>query len=251
MGHMTRVLGFGESETIAAMMDASKRISRTVAIRNKFVQGGKKGAPEPGPLAWMVQKHDRQGLDLFLLHRMMASAEPWDAGKDSGVWARALGLAESDDKMHGERVSRIFRRLDESYHLVSRDRARGSGRVTSLREDGSGKAYTAPTQRYFRLPFVYWEEGWHRELEMPGKAVLLIALTLERNFVVPPTQVRAWYGISDDTWASGASELIKAGLLKSRVGKERNWMKGRAYNYDTEYALTKRFDVRSMPGFSG
>ena len=248
---MERRQGFGEGETIAAMLKASKRVSRMVGIRNKFVQGGKKGAPEPGPLARLVQKHDRQGLDLFLLHRLIASAEPWDAGKESGVWARALGLAESDDVMHGERVSRIFRRLDKSYGLVSRDSARGTGRVTSLREDGSRKPYTAPKQKYFRLPFLYWEEEWHRKLEMPGKVVLLIATTQETNFVIPPTQVKAWYGISDDTWATGVRELTEAKLLTSRVGKERNWMKGRAYNHDVEYALTKRFDTRSMPGFTG
>ncbi|KTR93803.1 hypothetical protein NS220_11220 [Microbacterium testaceum] len=80
--------------------------------------------------------------------------------------------------------------------------------------------------------------------------MLLIALTLETNFVVPPTQVKAWYGISNDTWASGTTELMKAGLLKSRVGKERNWMKGLAYDHDVEYALTPRFDTRAMPGFT-
>lgn len=248
---MERKQGFGESETIATMLAASKRPSRMVQIRNSFVQGGKKGAPAPGPLAALVQKHDRQGLDLFLLHRLIASADPWDAGKDAGVWARALGLAESDDVMHGERVSRIFRRLDEQYKLVERDEARRGGKVTSLREDGSGKPYTAPPKRYFRLPFEYWEEEWHRRLTMPAKVVLLIALTQERHFVMPPTQIRAWYGISDDTWSAGALELTKAKLLTRRMGKTRDWMKGRGYNFDVEWALVKRFDTRSMPGFSG
>ncbi|WP_454116067.1 hypothetical protein [Microbacterium aurum] len=248
---MERTLGFGENETIAAMLAASKRPSRTVAVRNSFVQGGTKGSPTPGPIAAMVKAHDRQGLDLFLLHRLMASAEPWDAGKDAGVWSRALGLAESDQQMHAERVSRIFRRLDESYHLVTRDKARRNGKVTSLCEDGEGDPYTSPTKHYFRVPFEYWEEEWHRKLSMPGKVVLLIALTQKPGFVIPSTQVKSWYGISDDTWANGIGELMRAQLLTGNRGKERNWMKGRAFNYDIEYSLVSRIDTRSRPGFQG
>lgn len=248
---MTRKLGFGEKETIAAMLDASKRPSKTVAIRNAFVQRGKKRAPKPGILASMVAKHDRSGLDLFLLHRMMASAEPWDAGKDAGVWARALGLAESDDKMHAERVSRIFRRLDDDYGLVTRDNARRGGRVTSLHEDGSKDPYTSPATHYFRLPFAYWEEEWHRRLAMPAKAVMLIGLTQEPGFVIPLTQMKNWYGISDDTWSTGASQLMKEHILTSKRGKERNWMKGLAYNYDLEYTLAAPFNTRELPGFVG
>lgn len=248
---MTRKLGYGEKETIAAMLAASKRRSEMVQIRNSFVQKGKKGAPEPGALAQMVAKHDRSGLDLFLLHRMMASADPWDAGKEAGVWSRALGLAASDDKMHGERVSRIFRRLDEQYNLVSRDTARRGGKVTSLLEDGSRNPYTSPTKLYFRLPFTYWQDEWHRRLTMPAKTVLLIGLTQAPEFVVPPSQVKNWYGISDDTWSTGVTELMKEKALTSKRGKERNWMKGLAYNYDLEYTLLPPFNTRSLPGFTG
>lgn len=248
---MTRKLGFGEKETIEAMLTASKRPSEMVQIRNAFVQRGKKGAPEPGRLAEMVAAHDAGGLDLFLLHRMIASSDPWDAGKDAGVWARALGLSVSDSQMHAERVSRIFRRLDENYKLVSRDKARRGGKVTSLHEDGSGDAYTSPTKRYLRLPFAYWQQEWHRQLTMPAKAVLLISLTLEPGFVIPLTQVKAWYGISPDTWSTGAAELEKAGLVTTKRGKRRNWMKGLAYNYDLEYTLASPFDTRSLPGFKG
>jgi len=248
---MKRKLGYGEMETIGAMLEASKRPSATVAIRNAFVQRGKKGAPQPGTLAEMVARHDRSGLDLFLLHRLIASAPPWDAGKDAGVWARALGLAVSEDQMHAERVSRIFRRLDEEYRLVSRDSARRGGKVTSLLEDGSGEPYMSPKTLYFRLPFSYWQQEWHRRLTMPGQAVLLIGLTQEPGFVVPQTQVKNWYGISPDTWSTGVSELMKNKVLTSVRGKKRNWMKGKAYNYDLEHTLSPPFNTRSLPGFKG
>ncbi|MCB1298711.1 MAG: hypothetical protein KDB08_06990 [Microthrixaceae bacterium] len=248
---MTRKLGYGERETIDAMLAASKRPSKMVQIRNAFVQRGTKGKPAPGILAEMVQKHDRAGLDLFLLHRMMASSSPWDAGKEAGVWSRALGLAVSETQMHAERVSRIFRRLDENYHLVSRDDARRGGKVTSLLEDGSRDPYTSPTSHYFRLPFAYWRDDFHRRLTMPGKVVLLIGLTQEPGFVIPPSQVKNWYGISDDTWATGARELEDEKVLTSRLGKKRNWMKGDAFNRDLEYTLLAPFDTRAQPGFKG
>lgn len=248
---MTRKLGHGEKETIAQMLEASKRPSSMVQIRNSFVQRGKKGARTPGALAEMVSAHDRSGLELFLLHRMIASAPPFDAGKEAGVWSRALGLAESDEVMHGERVSRIFSRLEKRYKLVSRDAARRGGKITSLLEDGSEKPYTSPETHYFRLPFAYWTDDWYRILSMPAKAVLLIGLTQAPGFVIPATQVRAWYGISDDTWSSGVTELRKSKLLTSKIGKQRNWLKGSGYNHDVEHTLLAPFDTPSLPSFKG
>lgn len=246
---MTRVLGHGEQETIAKMLEASKRPSRMVPIRNAFVQRGRRGARLPGVLSEMVAAHDRSGLELFLLHRMMASAEPWDAGKDAGVWARALGLAESDDKMHAERVSRIFSRLEKKYQVISRDAARRGGKVTSLHEDGSEEPYTSPERHYFRLPFAYWTQDWYRSLDMPAKAVLLIGLSQKPGFVIPTGQVKAWYGISDDTWTSGVTTLRKKRLLASKIGQQRNWLKGSAYNNDVEYTLLAPFNTQELPGF--
>ncbi|MGW9269064.1 hypothetical protein [Microbacterium sp. NPDC055599] len=246
---MERELGHGERETIADMLKASKRPSGMVQIRNSFVQRGVSGARTPGVLADMVAAHDRGGLELFLLHRLMASAPPFDAGKDAGVWARALGLAESDQKMHAERVSRIFSRLERKYALVRRDVARRGGKITSLLEDGSGDPYTSPKKHYFRLPFAYWTEDWYRILNMPAKSVLLIGLSQRPGFVIPPSQVKSWYGISDDTWATGIARLRREKLLTSKVGRQRNWLKGSAYNNDVEYTLRAPFNTQELPGF--
>ncbi len=248
---MKRHLGHGEKETIAQMLEASKRPSKMVQIRNSFVQKGKKGARIPGALAQMVAAHDRSGLELFLLHRMIASSPPFDAGKEAGVWARALGLAESDEKMHAERVSRIFSRLETKYKLVSRDVARRGGKITSLLEDGTEAPYTMPETHYFRLPFAYWTEDWYRILTMPAKAVLLIGLSQKPGFVIPGAQVKAWYGISDDTWSSGVALLRKEQLLISKIGRQRNWLKGSAYNNDVEYTLRAPFNTPELPGFKG
>ncbi len=244
---MTRPQGFGESETIESLLKASKRKKDAVPLRREFVQRGRRGAPQPGALSEMVAKHDRYGLDLYLLHRMITSAEPWDAGKDAGVWARALGLAESEDLQHAGRVSRIWRRLDEQYGLVRRDGARNGGKVYALQEDGSREPYTSPAGGYSKLPYAYWREDWHRRLSLSAKAVLLIGLSLKPGFIMPQTQVKNWYGISADTWSKGVLELRKAQLLDTRTGKERDWLRGKGYRFDIQYTMLAPFNTRAAP----
>ncbi|MCI2956508.1 hypothetical protein MN032_02280 [Agromyces atrinae] len=229
------------------MLIASKRTSEAVPLRREFVQRGRRGAPQPGILSEMVFKHDHLGLDLYLLHRMISSAAPWDAGKDAGVWARALGLATSEEQQNAGRVSRIFRRLDEQYGLVRRDGARRGGKVYALQEDGSREPYTSPAGGYSKLPFAYWRDGWHRELSLSAKAVMLIGLSLKPGFIMPQPQVKTWYGISADTWGKGVLELRKAHLLDTRTGKDRDWLRGKGYRFDIEYSMLAPFNTRAEP----
>lgn len=123
--------------TIDAMLAASKRDTRRVPIRNTFVQQGSQSDPEPGPLHEMVRRHDERCLDLFLLHRMMASADPWDVRPmPAKAWARALGVHHDRDGGKAA-VSKAWRRLDQTYHLIEVGRSGQRGKYTSLSEDGS------------------------------------------------------------------------------------------------------------------
>jgi len=53
-------------------------------------------------------------------------------------------------------------------------------------EAGRGDPYTRPRtatdDRWFNLPYDYWPQGWREKLNLPGKAMLLIALSLTTNF---------------------------------------------------------------------
>lgn len=198
-------------ETVAAMLKKSKR-SR-LPMRRAFVQGGPQNKPVAGQLADFVRAHDELALDLYLLMRAVASAPPYEANYEAAVWARALnrrGPAATAT------ISRAWKRLADA-RLITRGRIGRKARITALREDRSGRAYTAPAgatdDPYFPLPVAYWLENWYVTLSLAAKAMLLIALSLSDGFVLPFEKVAKWYGISADTAEKGLSELREAGLL--------------------------------------
>lgn len=221
---VSRMNGKADSEqqvTIEGMLDACKRDTRRVPVRHTFVQQGTQSDPEPGPLHEMVRRHDERCLDLFLLHRMMASADPWDVRPmPAKAWARALGVHLDRDGGKAA-VSKAWRRLDQTYHLIEVGRSGRRGKYTSLAEDGSGDPYTSPdgrarANRYLTLPFEYWTgpDFWFRRLSLRAKAVLLIGSSLAPGFVLPTEKAERWYGISGDTVGRGLDELRKLHLLE-------------------------------------
>jgi hypothetical protein len=232
---------FGQPETIAELLRASKRTTESVPLRRTFVQLGTQKNPQPGPLSKFVSRHDEAGLELYLLFRAVASSEPWNSAREAGVWARALGVAIDDTHLNRPTVSRVFRRLDETHNLVSRERSKRRLEITALDESGSREPYTMPSTGYIRWPYAYWTDGWHRRLSMPARAVLLIGMTLTPPFILPLTQVHKWYGISDDTVSKGISELRKHNLISSFRGKERDWLTGPGYRHEIRYTLRKPF----------
>lgn len=239
---MERKPSFGQQDTIEELLRASKRPTRTVPLRREFVQLGTQERPEPGPLSKFVTGHDESALQLFLLHRAVVSRAPWSSARGAGVWARALGFATSDETLNTPTVSRVFRRLDEKHNLIARDRSKRRLEATALHEDGSRKPYLSPASGYFRLPYAYWEDRWYLKLSMPGIAVLLIGMSLKPGFILPPTQAPRWYGISGDTMSKGVAELKSAGLLRSKRGKERDWLTGSGWRHESKHTLQAPFD---------
>ncbi len=213
-------LAADQDETVVDLLRTSARRSRALPLRRVFIQQGAQREPRPGPLAALLRSHDERGLDLFLLHRAAASSEPWDVTRDARVWARALGLHRDADAGVAA-VSKVWRRLEESHALVSRERRGRLAKITSLREDGLGKPYTYPNgtmrdERYFKLPYEYWtaEQRWYRTLPFRAKAMLLVSLSLPAGFVLPTERVPDWYGISADSADRGLRELDNGGLLR-------------------------------------
>jgi hypothetical protein len=91
-----------------------------------------------------------------------------------------------------------------------------------LREDGSGEPYEYPDpareeDRYLRLPFAFWVEGWYQRLSLPGLAMLLVLLAEKDDVVLPIDRVPEWYGISRATAQRGLDELRQKGLVEMRV----------------------------------
>jgi hypothetical protein len=223
---MAKTLIIDQQSTVEALLHRSKRSGHAVPIRWTFVQRkDSRGRPQGGPLAGIVRCHDERSLDLYLLLRAVATAEPWNCAEDARIWARALGLVDQHGEHDIEAVSKAWRRL-ERHGLISRGRKGHRACVTVLLEDGTGTAYSPPTRtrgdNYLKLPFVYWtaDKPWYRHLTLPEKALLLIALSLPKGFVLPHKKAPAWYGVSAHTAQRGLSGLQDKGLLHAvRVKK--------------------------------
>ncbi|MFK0042378.1 hypothetical protein ACIQTW_21290 [Paenarthrobacter sp. NPDC090517] len=233
--HLTEL----QDKSIQALLDDSKR-KKNVPIRTDFVQIQKDNTP--GPLGELINSSNGRSLDLYLLHRLAASAPPWDTKRDAAVWSRAMGLG--DGAYGKDAVSRCWAKLADR-RLILRERESKQAKITTLHENGEGDPYTAPSGKYFTLPLEYWSENWYRELTVQGKAVLLIARSLRPGFYLPGRLVKKWYGFSPDVLTTGLKDLRKHELITS---KNRTWEDyGTAQITFTEphYTLRAPFDKPS------
>lgn len=234
---MNKQLTDAQAKTVDALVVASKR-KKNVPIRNSFVQISRGKKPVPGPLSTLVTSTNWRSLDLYLLHRLAASAAPWDTKRDSAVWARALGLG--DEKYGKDAVSKCWRKLSD-LKLVLRERESKQAKITTLLEDGSDTEYTAPAGNYFTLPLGYWTDGWYHRLSDSGKAALLIASSLQPGFYLPGRLVKRWVGISDDTFFEGATDLHNHGLLTYDDVMKEDYNRGEIAYKQRHYYLQKPF----------
>ncbi|WP_337446784.1 hypothetical protein [Glutamicibacter nicotianae] len=227
-----------QHNTVTDIIRASKR-TKNVPIRDSFLQTGGPTNPKPGILGELINSSNGRSLDLYLLHRLASSAEPWATTKPADVWARALGL--NDEEYGKASVSRCWKKLTE-LQLISK--TRGTGRhtkVTTLREDGSGHAFENPTRNYFTLPLAYWEDKWYQKLKYPAKAILLIGRSLQPGFYLPDSQVQKWYGFSSDTLYRGVNQLQDEGLLDVKTRMTEDWNTTEIAKSQNHYTLLGPF----------
>lgn len=226
-----------QDKTVEFLIKDSQR-KKNVSIRNDFVQTGGMKKRTPGKLGALIKSSNGRSLDLYLLHRLLASADPWDTKRESAVWARALGLG--DEEYGRTAVSRCWAKLVE-YKLVSRERESKQAKIISLQEDGSLRAYTRPKADFYTLPLAYWTENWYRTLSYPAKAVLLISSSLQPGFYLPGRQVSKWYGISADTLYAGFDELIRKGLITYEDKAMKDYSKATVDYNQRHYTLAGPF----------
>ena len=151
------------------------------------------------------------------------------------AWAALLDLP--DPERRGDRRIRDAIRALEAAGLVRA--AREPGRPLELalrRDDGSDEPYTNPgrearvakeagafdrSELFVQLPPTFWTRGWALVLSGPGVAMLLVMLMLTQNGAkqgvwISPSQARARFGLSEDTWTKGVVELRQHGILEIR-----------------------------------
>ncbi|MDQ1492286.1 MAG: hypothetical protein QOD57_3213 [Actinomycetota bacterium] len=236
--------------TVAGLVLSSGRPSQSTPLRRTFVQPAERDRqPTGGPLAALVRHRDRRALILYLLVLTMASTEPWDARRDSRIWARALDVGGG--RSGREAVSKALRRL-RGLQLIVTSRVNRLSAVTMLREDGSGEPYTYPTpdqrqDRYLRLPFAFWTDRWYQRLNLPAVAMLLVLLAEKDGVVLPLDRISTWYGISRATAQRGLAELESHGLLQVRTVQRAEPLAPLGFTYDRHHHLQGVFE-RSRPG---
>jgi hypothetical protein len=120
--------------------------------------------------------------------------------------------------------------------------------VTVLREDGSGDSYRHPGEEgaadrghYFKLPHAYWYGNFHNRLGLPAKAVLLIALSLKDDFLLPTDRGGEWYGLSRDTLRKGLRDLRLYGLISMRTERKLAPLSAIGYTVERRYRLQRPF----------
>jgi DNA-binding transcriptional ArsR family regulator len=234
-----------QAETIAAILRESKRPGR-VPIRKSFVQMGVGTNAAPGQLAEFTRRGRSSALDQFLLTLAWASGGEHDVRRDSRILARAV--VGRDDEAARRTISRNWRFLKD-LKLVSTNRAGRLTKVVLLQEDGSHKPYKYPSTtgaQYFQLPFAYWADGWHEQLGLPGKAVLLISLSLLDFFRLPADRGPAWYGMSASTIERGLRELRRNDLLEARFAAKPAPLAPAGYTIENYYRLLPPFGPKGQ-----
>jgi hypothetical protein len=237
-------------ETVEAILQASKRPSQRAPLRRTFLQQRVAGAERvrPGPLAKIVKNGHESALDQYLL------LAAWSSGRDenglygvrrpASLWARALGLA--DDARGRQQVSRNWKLLSDLKLVHTKTKAR-QVRASLLLEDGSGLAYVPPASAYLGLSYAYWRNGWHEDLDLPAKAMLLIFLTLEPKSPLPFNRVPEWYGISKATADRGTRTLRRRDLLEAIQEPIKMPLAPKGYSVRNVYTLAGDFRLRQRP----
>jgi hypothetical protein len=80
---------------------------------------------------------------------------------------------------------------------------------------------------------------------LPAKAVLLIALSLQDDFLLPTKQGAKWYGLSIDTVRKGLRTLRLLGVLEMREERKRAPLAPLGFTFERRYTLKEPF--RPMP----
>jgi hypothetical protein len=190
---------------------------RAVPIRVSFLQVREEFGSHPGPLGEIVRKRYHHALDVYLLILAATASPPHRLHVNPDFWATLV--RRPAQSLRNARLA-LYRSLDilDSLDLVRQETRLGMPTFQVLDESGKGELYFHPAtkrERYLRLPHTYWEHGFDRLLDLPGKAVLLLARSSRPlGFTLPLARSMEWYGISADTLRRGMDELIRAKLVR-------------------------------------
>ncbi|MER6370113.1 hypothetical protein ABT255_17315 [Streptomyces mirabilis] len=245
-----------QDESIEYLLRRSQRRDDVFPIRREFIRTrvqGQQGEPTtgPGPLSKLLRAP--HALELLLLVYAVTTSGDYGVTERSQLWGRAAGIYMLPDQKASVAVSRQWQHL-EKLGLIERRQHGHLKRIVKRREHGLvagiSLPYTAPTGAkgdvYFRVPFAYWRDGWHQKLEMPGKAVLLAAMSKRKETFALPQDTRGAQalGLGRHTVARGIDELLSHKLLvRTGTDEVENARTMRGFEWVHTYQLTAPFDL--------
>lgn len=236
----------GSQDTLEALLQGRSSRRAFVPVARSFLQYPRAGGG-PGPLSAFVRSRRKRALDLYLLIHAVASAPPFDVNFPAQVWARALAMPAS--RGSSVQISTTLSWL-EAQGLIETSRVGAGRRIVLLADDGTGRPYTHPGLEpqetrvgYLKLPVSYWLDQWHLSLDLPATAVLLIALSLPKRFLLPQNHGADWYGVSRDTIRRGLKTLQARGLISFRVVTKSAPLAPAGVTRDRLYTLTGPFEI--------
>ncbi|MBN9618338.1 MAG: hypothetical protein J0H43_01160, partial [Actinobacteria bacterium] len=212
-----------EDETRAHLLTRGNRSA--APILKSFVQDqDRRKKNRAGPLSVFVRNCDDRALKAFLfLHVFISNGKDgWSSTLPLQTWARVFGTTrDAERRSASSAATKLLTRLEQR-HLISRARS-GRARqitVTLLKPDGSGADYgnrplgATADDRFFNLTHRFWTDDWHRQLDLPAVAMLLVALCEPlTGFELATERVPEWYGWSADTAERGLKTLHDHGLI--------------------------------------
>jgi hypothetical protein len=159
-------------------------------------------------------------LKLYLCLVLLAVSPPYDIEQaiPARSWAEALDLSDPD-RNGARRINDALGWLADRKLIVSERRRGTPGPLRLLDQSGDGSSYSrpSPTERYVRLPLGLWQQGWIVSLSGAGLSILIILLDMQGGRSGPqwtsPSQAKARYGLSADTWTKGTRELAGLGVV--------------------------------------
>jgi hypothetical protein len=198
----------------------------------------------PGPLSVIVRSRRETALDLLLFaHAIWPTTAPDPIAASASEWETAIGMP----RRPGNRsmISRSWTWLEEQ-RLV-RSFHHGQVRVIEvLSEDASNRRWVHPREHreaYLQLPHDYWDGGFARDLSLPGKAMLLIGLSLQAPpatyFEFPLQRSAAWYGLTPQFARIGIRDLHDIGLLRTWVNRRNSSKSPVGVTFDRRHSLNR------------
>lgn len=217
----------------AALARLGSRRGQGAPVRRAFVLRADGGGPSP--LALLLSSSSNGGggrggrtrLVLLLSLLWTSVAPPYDTRRTARWWASLLGVP--GDAHNAARLIRDTFADLERRGFIRVDRTVREEPVTFLLDErGTRKPYTRPDPHqasegseaadstgYFRIPDLFWTDGYCVDLSAPAIAMYLISLYGDQtaSFWFAEAAFRDRYGLSDSTRKKGLRELVEVGIL--------------------------------------